>query len=208
MQEIIESKIVSGPIPADKFVMTIKVQGYERKKMPRSNPDKPLDAVIADVLALGSLKEDRSIAVMASAILEYWLGRAILGRLIEMTNQEKDCLLDNNGHGALANMSSKIWMGFALGLYKAEARKDLLNLKDIRNKFAHADEHIEFSNPEIVKLCNKLKAPKYLAESAKKTEQTIPKERFLDTVHHLVAGFHLATKFHNKRPPPPDTIQY
>ena len=195
-------------MPDDKFVMTMEFKGYERKKVSRSNPDKPLEAVINDVLALGSLKEDRSIAVMASAILEYWLGRAILGRLVETTTQEKNCLLDNNGHGALATLSSKIWMGFALGLYKAEARKDLLNLKEIRNIFAHADEHIEFSNPEIIKLCNKLKAPKYLAESVMKSEQTASKERFLDTIHHLVSGFHLATKFHTKRPPPPDTLQY
>jgi len=199
---------MNGPIPDGKFVMTIEVNGYERKKMPRSSPDKPLGAVIDDVLALGSLKEDRSIAVMASAILEYWLGRAVLGRLVEMTTQEKGCLLDNNGHGALATLSSKIWVGFALGLYKAEARKDLLNLKEIRNIFAHADEHIEFSNPEIIKLCNKLKASKYLAESTMKPEQTSPKEHFLDTIHHLVSGFHLDTKFHAKRPPPPDSIQY
>jgi hypothetical protein len=83
-----------------------------------------------------------------------------------------------------------------------------LNLKDVRNRFAHADEHIEFLNPDIIKLFAKLKAPAYLAASSMKPEQMTPKERFLDTIHHLVSGFHLATKFHTKRPSPPDTIQY
>jgi hypothetical protein len=176
--------------------------------MTRSKLDKPLEAIIKDILALGSLKEDRSIAIMAVAILEYWLGRAILGRLVEMDNNEKAALLEQNGNGALSSLSRKIWIGFAVDLYRTEARKDLLNIKEIRNLFANADVHIEFADTEITRLCKKLLAPKYLAESAMKPEQINPKERFLDAVHHLVSGFHLAIKFHTHRPPPSDIFQY
>ena len=177
--------------------------------MAGSKLDKPLDAVIKDILALNTLKEDRSIAIMAASILDYWLGRAILTRLVELTDdKEREAFFENGGSGPLSSMSRKIWIGYGLGLYKVEARKDLLAIKNIRNKFAHSDEHIDFTDQSITGLANSLFAPKYLAASSMKPEQTDPKERYLDSIHHLVSGFHLATKFHIHRPPAADTLQY
>lgn len=41
-----------------------------------------------------------------------------------------------------------------------------------------------------------------------KSEQMNLKERFLNTNHHLVYRFHMATKFHTKQPAQPDILQY
>jgi hypothetical protein len=81
------------------------------------------------VAALSNLKDDRSVAIMGAAFMEYQLGRAILNRLVEMEPAEQEALLDNYGHGALASFSAKIWMGFAIGLYAAEERSELLKIK-------------------------------------------------------------------------------
>jgi hypothetical protein len=53
------------------------------------------------VAALSNLKDDRSVAIMGAAFMEYQLGRAILNRLVEMEPAEQEALLDNYGHGAL-----------------------------------------------------------------------------------------------------------
>lgn len=50
-------------------------------------------------------------------------------------------------------------MGFALGLYNAEVRQELLRLAVIRNRFAHSMQPVLFSDEEITKLCAALSYP-------------------------------------------------
>ena len=95
----------------------------------KNNPQKVVSNIVQAILDLHNLQDDRSAAIMACAILESELGRAILMRLREMKVEEQNRLLDNNGHGAIATLSAKIWVGFAIGLYKEQAREDLLTLK-------------------------------------------------------------------------------
>jgi hypothetical protein len=164
--------------------------------------------IIQSVLALNNLQDDRAIGVMACALVDYWLGRAILTRFRPMGSDEQSNLLDNNGNGALATFSAKIWIGYALNLYDAGARSDLLKLKNIRNKFAHSDRDVDFSNPEITALCAKLKAPTFVAEGAKKPEPTDAKTRFLDTVHHLAAGLNMYALLNSDAPAPRRHLYY
>ena len=131
---------------------------------------------------------------MAGAIVEHSLGRAILSRLRDMTDSEQDSLLDGNGHGALATFSTKIWVGYGLNLYGQGVRADLLAVKKVRNKFAHEDRHLDFRDPEIERICERLQAPRYLAETEMRPERTAAKERYLDTIHHFAAGFSICAR--------------
>ena len=173
----------------------------KRKPTPDSN-------VVEAVLALGALKDDRVIGVMGGALVDYWLGRAIFTRLREMNSAEQELLLESNGHGPLASFFSKIWVGFALNLYDEGARNDLVKIKNIRNLFAHADEHVDFTTDDVVQLCAELSAPKLIAQSQTTRESRVAKERFLDAVHHLTAGFNLYARLSTKRPAGKEFLQY
>jgi len=97
---------------------------------------------------------------------------------------------------------------YALNLYGAEARSDLLKIKNVRNQFAHSDEQMDFSHPKITKLCSKLKAPKYLAEASMKPDASSAKDRFLDAIHHLAAGLNMYALLAVDRPAANRFLQY
>jgi hypothetical protein len=176
--------------------------------MPMAKGEKKESNIVFAVLALERLKEDRSVAVMARALVDYWLGRAILTRLREMDSKEQDAMLDGNGFGPLSTFHAKIWIGYSVGLYASEARDDLVKIKRVRNLFAHADEEIEFADKDVAKLCMGLVAPKYLAKSAMKPERQSPRDRYLDTIHHLTAGFSIYTRAPARRPHAPEVLSY
>lgn len=161
-------------------------------------------SLVATALALHDLKDDRAIGIMAGAILEYALGLAIRSRLREMAPDEAESLFDNQGHGALATFSQKIWMGFALGVYGEERRSDLLRIKEIRNHFAHVPEEIDFSDPEIASMCRKLKNPKHYPGDKPQRRPFSPKDRYLDSVFYFAHALHVAGSRHFHRPPKSD----
>jgi hypothetical protein len=105
--------------------------------MPRSRATKPIKDIIGVILELRKMTDSRAVAISAGAFLEYTLSLALRSRLRELDKAEIATIFDNQGHGALATFSQKIWMGFALNLYDAGARRDLIALKEIRNHFAH-----------------------------------------------------------------------
>ena len=144
---------------------------------------------VADaVSALAKLKDDRSVAIMGAALAEYQLGRAILNRLVEMKPDEQDSLLDNHGHGALASFSAKIWMGFAIGLYDADERSDLLKIKSVRNRFAHTDIDLQFDDPEISKLCGGLSKLDRILRGYGEKETDVPRDRYLNRFVSRICG--------------------
>jgi hypothetical protein len=165
---------------------------------------KEVRSIVETVQALHDLKDDRAVGIMAGAFLEYTLGLAIRSRLREMTPNEIDSLLDNQGHGALATFSQKIWMGFALGVFGEEHRSDLLRIKEIRNHFAHAPEGIGFDDPEIKALCRKLKHPKRHPGDKPQRRPVSSRDRYLDSVLHFAHGLHVAGSRHFHRPPVSD----
>jgi hypothetical protein len=159
---------------------------------------------VADaVSALGKLRDDRSVAIMGAALVEYQLGRAILNRLVEMKSKEQNSLLDNNGHGAIASFSAKIWMGFAIGLYDPDERSDLLKIKDIRNKFAHTDLDLWFGDPGISKLCGGLNKLACILRGYGKKETDIPRDRYLNNINHFASLFQLNAEPSKRHIPPP-----
>jgi len=51
--------------------------------------------------------------------------------------------------GALGAFSTKIDLGYLIGLYGSKAHRELITVKDIRNKFAHALDVGSFYNSPI-----------------------------------------------------------
>jgi hypothetical protein len=171
-----------------------------------SRVTKKITYIHGPVLALENMADDRAAAIMAGAFLEYNLGFALRGRMRDMTSLEIESVFDNHGHGALNTFSQKIWIGYALNLYGLKTRKELLILKDVRNRFAHEPEEIDFSHPEIDELCKKLGTPKKLSILETKSEENRPRVRYMDTVHFFAARFHILGEKHVQRPGDPPNL--
>jgi hypothetical protein len=77
---------------------------------------------------------DRSVAIILASEVERFLEFAILAKLPNTDDQDKLV-----GHdGPLDTFSRKIHLGYAMGIYDARFRDDLIRIKDIRNDFAHS----------------------------------------------------------------------
>src|ERR1700733_7413164 len=71
------------------------------------------------------LKSDSARGAVAamSSLVEEALATAIKNKLVPLNKDEERNLFENNG--PLSTLSSRINMGFALGVYGAKARRDL-----------------------------------------------------------------------------------
>ena len=73
-----------------------------------------------------------------------------------LTEEDQAEIFDDHGNGPLAPLSARIRMAYALGLLDANERKDFDIIREIRNVFAHAPMHIEFTTKEVADACEKL----------------------------------------------------
>lgn len=89
------------------------------------------------------------------------------------------------GTGPLAVFASKIRIAYGFGLLTKEGHADAHLVRQIRNKFAHAEERISFESDEIKELTDKLSS----AGSDIK-----PKDAFVHAINkisrHLVQALH------------------
>ena len=104
---------------------------------------------------------DRAAAILAA---EYFSGklRDAIMRGFAGRNREFGELIDSGGNvfkrnNPISNFSAKTEIGFALGLYSNEIRKNLHKIQEVRNVFAHASKPIKFDHDEIAKKCCELK---------------------------------------------------
>lgn len=96
---------------------------------------------------------DRAVAIVGGAMVEQWLQEALVAQM-HRDGQMTKLLFRTNG--ALGSFATKIDLGFLVGIYGAEARRDLVTIKDIRNKFAHRFTISSFDTPPIKDLCMNL----------------------------------------------------
>jgi hypothetical protein len=89
---------------------------------------------------------DRSAAIIGAAFVDDSLQCALESRMIGLCSQVPNEIFVN---GPLRSFSSKIFLGFALGLYGPLLKKDLNVIRNIRNAFAHAMMPITFDSPEV-----------------------------------------------------------
>jgi DNA-binding MltR family transcriptional regulator len=89
----------------------------------------------------------RGATLSAAALIEEFLKTAIRSRLIELSVDEDKRLF--HGMGPISTLSSKIMVGYALGIFGSNTRRDLNAVRNIRNRFAHTLEDIDFDTPAI-----------------------------------------------------------
>jgi len=98
---------------------------------------------------------DRTVAVVATAIVESFIQDAIKNDLCR--DQSKYGLeVEANSFspdGVLGTFGAKISLAFHLGYLTEDAHRDLLNLKYLRNKFAHYSDNYSFDIQFIKDRC-------------------------------------------------------
>ncbi len=92
-------------------------------------------------------------ALMGAAIVDQQLHDALLTKMKKLSSKLEEELF--NGYGPLSTLSAKIALAYALGLLDSTARRRLTVIRQIRNKFAHADDFLTFELPEIQQLMSK-----------------------------------------------------
>jgi DNA-binding MltR family transcriptional regulator len=96
---------------------------------------------------------DRGMALFGVSRLEVLL-KELLEKKLVGGKTHVDKLFDFNG--PLGTFSSKINMAYSLGLIPKSTRVELNTLRELRNKFAHSDQAIDFNSEEIATICKKL----------------------------------------------------
>jgi hypothetical protein len=77
---------------------------------------------------------DRAAGIVGAVLVEESLTNLIRSRL----NRDEEIMTELlHSSAPLGAFSTKIKVGFLLGLYSADARKELTTIKDIRNQYAH-----------------------------------------------------------------------
>lgn len=123
-----------------------------------------------EVSVLEQLRDesDRAVGIIAGSALESSLQRAIQCRLHDHPAVLKSLFRPS---GPLGPFSSKIDLGYVMGLYGEKTYRDLITIKDIRNAFAHQLSINSFSDQKIKALCDNLA----LVESHTKERPLNPK---------------------------------
>ena len=100
----------------------------------------------------------RTVAIIAGAYMEDYVGRALRLRMPGLNSAEKQKLFDPSG--ALGTVSARIEIAKALRIIDSDTKADLITIARIRNRFAH-NIHIEnFDHEDVAPLCEKLRGGK------------------------------------------------
>jgi DNA-binding MltR family transcriptional regulator len=113
-----------------------------------------------DEIGFETLKElesgpDRTVGIVAGAVVESSIESAIKNELCKDQSaygKEVQAALFFSD-GVLGSFGAKIGMAYLLGYFSPEAHRDLLNLKYIRNRFAHFSDNYSFENQSIKDRC-------------------------------------------------------
>jgi hypothetical protein len=96
---------------------------------------------------------DRGAAILAAAYLDDRLREAISARFYNRGRTAAE-LLGPNGY--LGQYAAKCKIAYCLGLYGKTILSDLTIIGKIRNLFAHSKQLLQFTDPNITDLCDKL----------------------------------------------------
>ena len=94
-------------------------------------------------------ESDRGAAVLAAALFQDRLQKAI--------EEKKFHNVDNEVFERLP-LWGTIELGYALGLYDRKTRNGLRVVGEIRNKFAHSSDPLEFDHEKVAAKCRELDA--------------------------------------------------
>jgi DNA-binding MltR family transcriptional regulator len=136
----------------------------------RRKPDEPSRSQYMLDLAKEFDKEsDRGSILLAAAYLDYLLAD-LLASIMIGTKDDLDALL-RMPTSPLGTFSSRIRLTYSLGLISADESKDLHNIREIRNKFAHRLFGLSFATDSIKDRCKNLIGAKIDGQPASSREQ-------------------------------------
>ena len=156
---------------------------------------------------------DRSAAIIGAAFVEDSLQCALVSRM--RLNKQTFNALFNGPNSSLGSFSSKISLGFALGLYDLLLKKDLNWIREIRNEFAHSMKPITFENQRMKSLANNLKFLEWNHNNPKipgshpPSEFSFPdspRKKYTNTVRVLVHSLFFFCLITNRKHPDPPTL--
>lgn len=102
---------------------------------------------------------DRATAIVGAAMIENALEVVILSRLYPLLSKDDRLdLFDGDKNAPLATFSSRIRMGYALGIYGKVTQSHLDRIRTIRNVFAHSGRTLTFETTEVKDVVDKLTA--------------------------------------------------
>ena len=115
--------------------------------MPTSPKPAPLGA------AVQRLSTHAGVVLACAAIVDQQLQDAILTKMKKLSRKIENELF--TAYGPLSSLSAKIAVAYALGLVDATTYRRLTVARQIRNKFAHAADLLNFESLEIATLLAK-----------------------------------------------------
>jgi DNA-binding MltR family transcriptional regulator len=151
-------------------------------------------------------ESDRSAAIVAATILDTALTEALKVYLHQNTKITKEFFAITGPGG---DLGPKVDLAFLVGLVNKDTWRDLVTIRDIRNKFAHRLDVSDFKSEAIATLSRNLKIaelrtfdaktkkfPKECWMSVGNRKQILadPRERFLLTVLVLCHGLSMPGK--------------
>jgi DNA-binding MltR family transcriptional regulator len=158
-------------------------------------------------------QSDRSAAIVATAILDLSLTETLTVFLHKNKQITKNFFAIG---GPVGDLGPKINLAFLTGLIGEFTWRDLVTVKDIRNKFAHRLDVSDFNSRSIASLSCKLKIAEirtfdtddgkvfprgcWMSVENRKEVLANPRERFLLTIHVLCYGLSIVGR--TAMPPP------
>ena len=143
----------------------------------------------------------RAAVIISGAFLDTLL-RDLLASFMVDDPKAVDELLgsEKDAEKPLGTFGGRISATYCLGLISPHECHDLKIIKKIRNKFAHKFHGYSFDDPEIVKLCDLLKAPSILGRTSTSGDQS-HRRKYLSTIALLVnqLGIRILSIQHNRR---------
>lgn len=102
---------------------------------------------------------DMVAALLGATLVEHQVDQAIRAHLKHSDDRMWGRLTDPAG--PLNNFSSKVSLGFALGLYDINIFENLHIVRDVRNAFAHARTLLTFQHPTVRTAIEKMRPIRY-----------------------------------------------
>jgi hypothetical protein len=175
-------------------------KSIKRAKTVHDLPTAHFPVVQADI----AKETDRGAAILGAAYVDLFLRSAIERRLRPIPDVVPGLFEDR---GPLQEFSTRIHLGFALGIYLRRAFDDLRLVRDIRNAFAHNVEMMNFEEPDVRGLCDQLWLPKHI-QMRGYPDPTTGREKFVRAVEWLIDGLFRESSVKPLPPPKPIFLNF
>jgi DNA-binding MltR family transcriptional regulator len=120
-------------------------------------------------------ESDRGCVLVAGVILDNYLEVLLRARFSQDATVVKRIINPLfKGQGPLASFWSKTQLAYSLNLIPKWMYEDLECIRELRNKFAHRYKAVDFEDPAVIRLTEKLKGANYLVRSLR-TSPNAPK---------------------------------